>query len=104
MKTKEMSERYRKAMIYAEKSPWKDVFIVNSRQIERWCEEIKKMVNVCKICGISKEQTAIDRCDIYGFYVCSFCCISIGGYSEKCMGCGFYKIDRKSYQHPIYIA
>jgi len=89
LRTEEMGEKYRKAIVYAEKSPWKNIFIENLRQIEKWCNEVKKMRNICKICGISREQTAIERCNIYGFYICPFCCTSVGGHSNKCKGCIF---------------
>ena len=107
LKTKEMGEKYRKAMIYGEKSPWRVIFIENLKQVKKWCNEMKKLKNVCKICGISREQTPIERCNIYGFYVCTFCCVSIGGYSDRCRGCAFDVVHikaKKKYENVLYIA
>lgn len=89
MNTKEMSERYRKAIAYGKRSEWRIVFIENVKQVEKWCKQIENMKNVCKICGISKDQVPVERCKIYGFYVCIYCCPLIGGYSDKCRGCTF---------------
>ena len=98
MRTEEMSDRYRKAMIYGRKSPWRIVYVENVRQIDKWCKQLENMKRVCKICGISKEQTPIERCKIYGFYICSFCCESIGGYSDRCKGCTFDVVHIKTTQ------
>ncbi len=89
LKTKELGGRYKRLMKYGKKSPWNAIYFENRDQVKRWCSRIKEMQKLCKICGISREQTAIERCGIYGFYICSFCCASVGGYSEKCRGCTF---------------
>ena len=62
------------------------------------------MRNICKICGISREQTRIERCKIYGFYVCRFCCEVIGYGSEKCVGCAFYVQPKKFGKFAGYIS
>jgi|GEM_PF-1316581 len=106
LRTKEMGEKYRKAMNYGKRSPWNVIFIENLKQVKKWCDDVKKLKNVCKICGISREQTPIERCNIYGFYVCSFCCVSIGGYSDKCRGCAFdvHVKSKKKHENILYIA
>ncbi len=89
LKTKELGESYKKALHFGRRSPWKIIYFENRDQIKTWCGKIKRMKNLCKICGISKDQTRIERCKMYGFYICSYCCISVGGFSEKCRGCVF---------------
>ncbi|HIP63563.1 MAG TPA: hypothetical protein EYH04_05625 [Archaeoglobus profundus] len=93
---------YVKAVKYGVKHNWNIIF-ENLKQVERWCKQLESMKNICKICGISKEQTQIERCKIYGFYICSFCCIVVGGFSEKCKGCPFYPKMKKLEDKPIYI-
>ncbi len=90
MRTKDMSEGFKRALRYAKRSKWDNVYVENRRQIERWCRKAERMRNVCKICGISKDQTRIERCKLHGFYVCRYCCEVIGFGSEKCEGCPFF--------------
>lgn len=99
MRTKEMNEKYKRALRFAKKSEWNNIYIENKKQIEKWCKEAEKLKNICKICGISREQTRIERCNIYGFYVCRFCCEVIGYGSEKCIGCAFY-VQPKKFEDP----
>ena len=104
MRTKEMGEKFRRALRFAKRGEWTNVYVENSRQIERWCKRAEQMKNVCKICGISRDQAKIERCRIYGFYVCGFCCEVIGYGSERCIGCAFYIPPRKFRGKVHYIA
>jgi len=88
LKTEELGEGYRRAMSRGERSKWKNIFF-DLKKLEKMCKRIEKIKNVCKICGISREQTTIERCNIYGFYICGYCCVSVGGYSERCRNCSF---------------
>jgi len=103
MRTEDMSEGFKRALRYAKKSEWKNIYVENRRQIERWCKEAEKMRNVCKICGISRNQTRIERCRIYGFYVCRYCCEVIGFGSKKCEGCAFYVKPKVPEESSCYI-
>ncbi len=95
IRTKEIRDKLRNILKFAKKSDWRNIYIENRKQIERWCREAERLKNVCRICGISREQTRIERCKIYGFYVCRFCCEVIGYGSEKCVGCAFYSQPKK---------
>ena len=104
MRTKEMGERFRRALRFAKRSEWRNIYVENRRQIERWCRWAERMRNVCRICGISREQAEIERCRIYGFYVCRFCCEVIGYGDERCTGCAFYVPPKKFEGRVCYIA
>ncbi len=43
VRTKEMNERYRRALRFAKKSEWKNIYIENKKQIEKWCRIAEKM-------------------------------------------------------------
>ncbi|ADC66236.1 hypothetical protein Ferp_2105 [Ferroglobus placidus DSM 10642] len=93
LKTKELGKDYKRLLRKGKRSEWNNV-VFDMKKLERLCKRVEKLKELCKICGISKEQTAINRCKVYGFFVCSFCCISIGGGWEKCAGCEFDPIPR----------
>ncbi len=104
VRTKEMGEKFRRMLKFAKRSEWKNVYVENRRQIEKWCRWAEWMRNICKICGISREQAEIERCRIHGFYVCRFCCEVIGYGDERCLGCAFYVPFRKFRGNVYYIA
>ncbi len=104
LKTKELRKKYRRMIYRGKRHNWN--IIIDVKKLEKMCRRVERMKNVCKICGISREQTKIERCKIYGFYICGNCCLSVGGYSEKCRGCDFdiYKDFKKFRDFPPYIA
>ena len=89
MRTKEMGKPYRRKLTYGKKSEWKVIMVENMEKIERWCDQLKRLREVCSICGLTREQVEITWCKIHGFNVCFLCCPSVGGYSSACKGCNF---------------
>jgi hypothetical protein len=102
LRTEELGENYKKAIARGEKSKWKNI-LFEFKKLERMCKRVERLKDLCKICGISKEQVLIERCKIYGFYICEHCCVSVGGYSEKCRNCSFDIYTRIRREIPVYI-
>jgi len=86
LRTEELGEYYKRAIRRGRRERWGNI-IFDLDKLEKICKKVERMRDVCKICGISKEQAIIERCNIYGFYVCEYCCVSVGGYSDRCRNC-----------------
>ncbi len=94
LRTKELGKSYRKLMRRGKKSEWRNL-LFDLKKLERLCKRVEREMRLCKVCGISREQTRIERCKIYGFFVCSYCCIFVGGFSERCSGCELDPVPRR---------